>query len=419
MSEILGRVAPGGGTAVRPTRLLRNPNRRARRARGSRGAVRRDRAHVPMMRRPRRRSRRPSERCGISRRSACAPVGALAVTAGERRRLDRWLEGALRRAAHRPGRDRSKLARGGSAGRRGRHPARSGDGVRDGPASHDPRLPPAAPAGRTDAVARPRRGLRVGDPRPRCPAARGSHRRRARHRPAGGGRDPANAAANELGGRVHVEEGTLPATPTGPPYPLVLANLVAAVLIDLAPRLAAHTQPGGALLASGIIEGREGEVRARCSAPPASSSPRSASTGSGSASAPSGAGERDDPPLLRSAGDGGESRGAGPAGDHRAPGAARPAAARRGAARPARGRRDRAALRARWGPLRVVERRPAAGEPRHRLTVVQALLKGDGLEMAIRAATEVGAAAFRLVVTDRCVVRELSPAQARAAARRG
>ena len=61
------------------------------------------------------------------------------------------------------------------------------------------------------------------------------------------------------------------------------------------------------------------------------------------------------------------------------------------------------------GTLRVVERHPAAGEPRHRLTVVQALLKGDGMEIAIRAATEVGAAAFRLVVTDRCVVRELSP----------
>lgn len=61
------------------------------------------------------------------------------------------------------------------------------------------------------------------------------------------------------------------------------------------------------------------------------------------------------------------------------------------------------------GTVRVVERHPAAAEPRHRLTLVQALLKGDGLETAIRAATEVGAAAFRLVVTDRCVVRDLSP----------
>ena len=59
--------------------------------------------------------------------------------------------------------------------------------------------------------------------------------------------------------------------------------------------------------------------------------------------------------------------------------------------------------------LVVTERRPSIGEPRHRLTVVQALLKGDGLEEAIRAATEVGVAAFELAVTDRAVARALSP----------
>ncbi|HEX2884429.1 MAG TPA: RsmE family RNA methyltransferase [Candidatus Limnocylindria bacterium] len=56
----------------------------------------------------------------------------------------------------------------------------------------------------------------------------------------------------------------------------------------------------------------------------------------------------------------------------------------------------------------VEDRRPAIGEPAHRLTVVQALLKGDGLEQVIQRGTEVGVAAFRLVVTERCVVRELS-----------
>ncbi|MEO8247666.1 MAG: RsmE family RNA methyltransferase [Chloroflexota bacterium] len=61
------------------------------------------------------------------------------------------------------------------------------------------------------------------------------------------------------------------------------------------------------------------------------------------------------------------------------------------------------------GELVVTERRPSIGEPRHRLTVVQALLKGDGLEEAIRAATEVGVAAFQLAVTERTVARELSP----------
>lgn len=59
------------------------------------------------------------------------------------------------------------------------------------------------------------------------------------------------------------------------------------------------------------------------------------------------------------------------------------------------------------GECVVQERRIAAGEPRHRLTVVQALLKGDGLEQVVQHATEVGVAAFQLVVTERCIVRDL------------
>jgi len=57
----------------------------------------------------------------------------------------------------------------------------------------------------------------------------------------------------------------------------------------------------------------------------------------------------------------------------------------------------------------VEERRPVAGEPMHRLTVAQALLKGDGLEQVVQHGTEVGVARFRLVLTERCVARELSP----------
>ena len=57
----------------------------------------------------------------------------------------------------------------------------------------------------------------------------------------------------------------------------------------------------------------------------------------------------------------------------------------------------------------VEERAAAAGEPVHRLTIVQALLKGDGLETVVQQGTEVGVSAFRLVVTERCVARELSP----------
>lgn len=60
------------------------------------------------------------------------------------------------------------------------------------------------------------------------------------------------------------------------------------------------------------------------------------------------------------------------------------------------------------GACVVEERRPVATEPRHRLTVLQALLKGEALEHVIRHATEVGVHRFRLVVTERCVVRDLS-----------
>ena len=57
----------------------------------------------------------------------------------------------------------------------------------------------------------------------------------------------------------------------------------------------------------------------------------------------------------------------------------------------------------------VVEVRQAAGgEPRHRLTVCQALLKGDALEGVIRHGTEIGIARFRLFVSERCVAREMS-----------
>lgn len=61
--------------------------------------------------------------------------------------------------------------------------------------------------------------------------------------------------------------------------------------------------------------------------------------------------------------------------------------------------------------LVVLERAPSAGEPHHRLAVAQALLKGDHLESVIRQGTEVGVARFELVVTERCVARDISPAR--------
>jgi 16S rRNA (uracil1498-N3)-methyltransferase len=56
----------------------------------------------------------------------------------------------------------------------------------------------------------------------------------------------------------------------------------------------------------------------------------------------------------------------------------------------------------------VEERRLSVGEPRHRLTVCQALLKGDHLEQVVQQATEIGVVRFRLLVSARCVARELS-----------
>ncbi|HEX6655960.1 MAG TPA: 50S ribosomal protein L11 methyltransferase [Candidatus Limnocylindria bacterium] len=69
----------------------------------------------------------------------------------------------------------------------------------------------------------------------------------------------ANAGRNGVAERVTASAGTVPAR-CDQPYPLVLANLVASVLVELAGRLASHTDAGGALLASGIIAERGDEV---------------------------------------------------------------------------------------------------------------------------------------------------------------
>ncbi len=69
----------------------------------------------------------------------------------------------------------------------------------------------------------------------------------------------------------------------------------------------------------------------------------------------------------------------------------------------------RATCRLESGECVVEERGVAGGEPGHRLSLVLALLRGDHLEAVIRHATEVGVAEFRLMVSERCVARELSP----------
>lgn len=75
----------------------------------------------------------------------------------------------------------------------------------------------------------------------------------------------ANAERNGLADAIEARRGTL-AEAADERFPLVLANLVAAVLVELAPALAAHLAPGGTLIASGIIEPRADEVVAAMAA---------------------------------------------------------------------------------------------------------------------------------------------------------
>jgi ribosomal protein L11 methyltransferase len=67
-----------------------------------------------------------------------------------------------------------------------------------------------------------------------------------------------NAATNALGDRITAREGSLPSRDR--PFPVVLANLIAGVLVTLAPGLRAELAEGGTLVASGIFVDRESEV---------------------------------------------------------------------------------------------------------------------------------------------------------------
>ena len=69
----------------------------------------------------------------------------------------------------------------------------------------------------------------------------------------------ANARRNRLIRRVSARLGTLP-TGDGA-FDVVVANLIASVLIELAPLLRDEVRPGGAVVASGIFVDREADVR--------------------------------------------------------------------------------------------------------------------------------------------------------------
>ena len=69
-----------------------------------------------------------------------------------------------------------------------------------------------------------------------------------------------NARRNRLARRIRAREGSLPTNE--PPFDIVVANLIAGVLVRLAPLLRAELSPGGRLVASGIFVDREADVRA-------------------------------------------------------------------------------------------------------------------------------------------------------------
>ncbi len=69
-----------------------------------------------------------------------------------------------------------------------------------------------------------------------------------------------NAAGNGLGDIIDARRASLPLSPPAT-FDLVLANLIAGLLVDLAPELAAVLGPTSRLLAGGIFGEREADVR--------------------------------------------------------------------------------------------------------------------------------------------------------------
>ncbi len=71
-----------------------------------------------------------------------------------------------------------------------------------------------------------------------------------------------NVAMNGLADRIHVEQGGIERAPIpGDGYDLVVANIIASVIVDLAAALRNATAPEGVLVVSGIIKEREDWVR--------------------------------------------------------------------------------------------------------------------------------------------------------------
>lgn len=70
-----------------------------------------------------------------------------------------------------------------------------------------------------------------------------------------------NVEMNGLVDRITTRQGSIEQAMTSEGYDLVLANIIASVIVDLAPSLQKVTRPGGVLVVSGIIQEREEWVR--------------------------------------------------------------------------------------------------------------------------------------------------------------
>jgi ribosomal protein L11 methyltransferase len=70
----------------------------------------------------------------------------------------------------------------------------------------------------------------------------------------------ANVAANGLSSVIHVANGSLPQPEPRPTFDLIVANIIARVISELAPDLAAALASDGTLIVSGILAEREAEV---------------------------------------------------------------------------------------------------------------------------------------------------------------
>lgn len=69
-----------------------------------------------------------------------------------------------------------------------------------------------------------------------------------------------NVASNGLTGIIQVTEGSADSPPADGQFDVVLANIIARVILEIAPNLAAKLRPGGSLITAGIIADRADEV---------------------------------------------------------------------------------------------------------------------------------------------------------------